>query len=461
MLKKLILLFVGYSLSYYYYYLMQRITKVLTLEELNDKVLIKAYIEDSFKARRTQKDKKLYKNINLIFGKYPEIIKQIISNIQTLGYYKDYFHILKHSQNARLDTYLYNIITKKLRDDLKNLELGKDISTLGKYLPREGFGADKKRNFIDTFNELFFFKNEDQFVTKWLCRKVPFGKINDKFSARRLYRKMKTELNEKIGTIESRLCTKTLDKIEYEKVAPRALKKYTPKLLASEITKVNFEAFILGKLLSMTLDELMKEIIRGNRGPEMIENVWSKNNFCKTYSLDKIISDSVCIIDLSKDIYETNSAYFAVGIALLVDQHSKVEKNVIIGSETIELQGSIVEKTAHILRHVGPCNIDIQSVSNRASNVIVVTPKQINAQDFANITHIKTLEHGFHIFPPNAAPITRHVVHVNKEIVKRNIKFLTNNSHELLDKRSPIIFIFCVVMLLSILHLINRFNIVL
>jgi len=431
---------------------MQRITKILTQEEINDKILIKTYIENSFRTRRTKKDKKLYINICLIFEKYPEIIKHIIDEIPVLGYHKDYFYILMYSRNNQLSVYIYDIIIKKLRDDLKNLKLKKEISTLGKWLPRERSKINLKCQFIDKFNKLFF------------------PTIIDKFMARKEYRKMKTRFNISLGTIEPKLCSKSFHNIEYNKVAPYALKKSTHILMANDKSKIQLEVFMLDKLRKMTLNELMNEIIKDKHAPHMIENAWANNEFHKILSLDKIISDSICIIDLSRDVYETNNAYFAIGIALLINQHSRIKNNVVVGDNVLELCGNVTENTAHIMRYIGPCNIDIKSIYEKISSqnesiisdIIVVTPKQIDMQGLMNVTHIKTMDHGYHIISPNyMVPIVKHITPVNP-ICKKNIKLITNNSHELLDKRSPIIFIFCIFMLLSIMQLFApRFNIIL
>lgn len=70
---------------------------ILSNEQLNDPSFVKEYLEFSFKKRRPEKDAKLYINICKIYEKYPETIQELLDNINKLGYYKDYFHILKYS----------------------------------------------------------------------------------------------------------------------------------------------------------------------------------------------------------------------------------------------------------------------------------------------------------------------------------------------------------------------------
>ena len=78
---------------------------IITKENLGDQEFVKEYLEFSFYKRKPQKDVKLYKNICRIYEVYPETIKELLTNIPRLGYYKDYFHILKHNHLRML--YLY------------------------------------------------------------------------------------------------------------------------------------------------------------------------------------------------------------------------------------------------------------------------------------------------------------------------------------------------------------------
>lgn len=421
---------------------MQKITTVLAPEQLADKTLVKTYLEKSFRRRRTEKDKKLYININIIFTRYPEIIKSIIRDIPILGYYKDYFHILAYSRNAVLDKYIYDIVVSSIKKDYYAMREHKEITTLGKWLPREGSKIDRKCDFVDKFNVLFY------------PRKV------EPATSRRWYRKMKTAFNVRLGTIEAKLCTKQLGRIEYEKVSPFALKKYNNKLLSHEESKDKYEAFTIDKLSKMSLNDVMKEIIRAGHSAELVEKVWNQNTFRRTLHLDKIISDAACLLDLSGDTYKTNNAYFAVGIALLVDQHSTLANKVIVGRDTLNLQGSVLAKSEHIMRHVGPCDINLLQKQIDAlhdqgvNNVILVTPKQIPREE--NITHFKTVDNGFYIFlKGRSAPISKYLPAPHNGVTKRNIKFHTNNSHELLDKKTPIAFLCFVVFVLFVVAIMD------
>lgn len=148
---------------------MNKYTKILSDEEIQDTTLVQDYIAKSFNKRKPKKSNKLYINISNIYTVYPRLVENILNELPKLGYYKDYFHILSFSKNYQLNTYIYNIIINQVNEDLKNLKLNKPISTLGKWLPSENSKINKKINFIDNFNALFFPKNLK--LTKFTLRK--------------------------------------------------------------------------------------------------------------------------------------------------------------------------------------------------------------------------------------------------------------------------------------------------
>src|SRR6266567_1453470 len=145
---------------------MQRYHRIFHEQDLMDAPFIKSYLEKEFRFRRTKKNKALYINVSIIFQEYPDTIKEILDNILSLGYYKDYFYVLMFSRNPELDQYIYGIIIGQLRYDQINLKNNKKISTLGKWLPREDSKINKKCNFIDKFNKIFFPNITDLFAAR-------------------------------------------------------------------------------------------------------------------------------------------------------------------------------------------------------------------------------------------------------------------------------------------------------
>lgn len=297
--------------------------------------LVKNYLSKSFKWRRPKKDFKLYINLCIIYERYPETIKELLTNIPTLGYYNDYFYILMFSKNMDLDTYIYDIVINQLKSDINSLSTGQKISTLGKWLPREKSNINKRCGFIDKF-----------------CAKF-YPDILNKFTARRLYRKLKTQLNEKIGTIEAKLCTKKFDQIDYTKVAPFALIRHAKTLSKNEICRQAFDEYNTNMLSKLGLVPFTKQIFL-QKHLDKIEKIWHSKRFRFNINLD--LSNCACLIDLSNATYNANAEFLTIGIALLVDKYSKLAIKLVINNEHImNLTGDITDRFNQIINYVGPC----------------------------------------------------------------------------------------------------------
>jgi|688.fasta_scaffold239712_2 hypothetical protein len=345
--------------------------KILDKTDLNDIEMVKEYLKISFKNRKAKKDYKLYINIVNIYSHYPETIKELLDNIPSLGYYKDYFYILMFSKNDDLNEYIYNIVINQINNDLNNLKENKEISTLGKWLPRENHKINKNCNFIDKFTEKLY------------------PNITDPMSRRKKYRKMKTMLNEKLGTIESKVCTKQFDKIDFNKVSYNGLKRNKESLIKNEIAKNKLDEYETSKLRLMNISEFTKELIVGNHSIEKMDKLWEINRFrMEIPYIDKLIANSICIIDLSKDTYENGGEYFALGMALLVNHFSLLEKKILVcNNNYVSLNGNIKDKLSQLLRYVGPCKeIDLNkyyqmatevNTINTCTNIIFITNKKI------------------------------------------------------------------------------------
>jgi hypothetical protein len=302
-------------------------------------------LEYSFRKRKAMKDMKLYTNLTLIYETYPDIIKKILDSIPELGYWKDYFYILSVTKNPTMESYIYNIIVKQLKLDLVSC----NPSTLGKFLPREKSKLNK--GFIDKFNKLFF------------------PQTSNKIKARQLYRNLKTNLNKKLGTIESKLCTKEYDQIEYAKVAPYALKRHTKSLMNNEITKNKLEKYQLGVLKNKTLSEFVKEIVTNEKSfsPEIFEDVWQLNLFMDSIPYLNQMINATCLIDLSASTYNVGGEFLTIGIALLNGSQ------IVIGNHLTKLEGNIVCKTKQILKQIGPSTFKTEN----QDKLIIVTSQDL------------------------------------------------------------------------------------
>jgi len=409
---------------------MQRYRKILHEKDLIDSSFIKSYLEREFRFSRTKKNKALYININIIFQKYPDTIKEILNNIPLLGYYKDYFYILMFSRNPELDQYIYNIIHTQLKEDQSNLKKNKKISTLGKWLPREDSKINKKCNFIDKFSEIFFPNSFDV------------------YAARRKYRLMKTELNKELGTIESKLCTKQFSSINYAKVAPYALKKKMHIIQKHEESKIKYDEYQLALLKNMNLSELVREIIKNNSND--IEKVW--NTFKSPF--DKYLSNAVCIIDLSNDVYAVKGEFFAIGMALLASERFP-NSRIFVGNEIVQLEDirlthedslerdlsyTLLNKIKMLQKYMGPCKFpDLSQFDD--TQIIIVSTKEIKRPDRIKLLHIIPYYDTYTIKKPRKLIIPHNLARGTIHLQKNKIKMITNKSCELRDVKTPILII--------------------
>jgi len=415
---------------------MQYHRKKFNPEDLDDKLMVKSYLDYSFKYRRTKKNFLLYINMRIIFSRYPKTIKKILDEISLLGYYKDYFYVLMFSRNETvdiaLDDYIYGIIVNQLNSDLNNLKVKKKISTLGKWLPREKSNINIRCSFVDKFNKIFF------------------PDIIDINSARRKYRKMKTMLNAELGTIESKLCTKQFGAINYHKVAPYALSRSMKTIQKNQEAKLKYDEYVIDLLKNMSLSELTKEIMLKKYDTVVLEKIWQ--NFKSPF--DKYLNNAVCIIDLSNDIYAGKSDFLTIGIALLVDSKSRINKKIFVGNNLINLSGDLQNKIQQMQKHVGSCEIDPKNYDfgEDIQYILIVTTKEINYHNNPKILHVIPDHDKYTILHYKSyKKIIPKMDHYINNIKKKTIKTITNSSNELKD--SPIY----VILMLGIIFLLINF----
>ncbi len=345
---------------------------ILSNEQLNDPVFVKEYMQFSFSRRKPEKDTKLYINICRIHEKYPDTIKELLDNIPKLGYYKDYFHILKHSaRNEDLTNYIFDLIVNQIKEDITNMEKKGRISTLGKYLPREKAKLNTKINFIDRF-----------------CG-VMFPGLNQ-FTARRKYRKLKTEINNYLGTLESKLATQKYDEINFNKVSHYALNKNLTVINNHEVAADKLKEYMFNKFRTGSLTYFISCVLSNEFSQEEINQVWEYNRFLMDIPAlnNELVANSMCIIDLSKDTFSCKFEYFAIGLAMLVNQFSLLKNKVIVaGHGLVDLSGkSVTENANYLMKLCGPVrNINLDEYVKLASelndgkckNLIFVTGKNI------------------------------------------------------------------------------------
>lgn len=415
--------------------------KILNDTNLNDPDFVKDYLEHSFSKRKSKKSYKLYINICKIYDLYPKSITDILDNINTLGYYKDYFYIYMFSRNDNLSNYIMNLVIKQINSDLDNLKKKQDISTLGKWLPRENSKINKKSKFIDNFSNIMFPHSIDI------------------FNKRKKYRLLKTKLNTVLGTLESKMATKNFSDIDYDKVSPNALAKNIHNLQNHPECLDSLAKFQYDQLKSLSLEKFVTELGLKTFSSEGIYKVWEDNKFIlEVPYINNFIQKSVCILDLSKDTFKLNKNNFACGIGLLTNKHSTADKKVIINNNFIDLSElDIFNQAGTISSNVGPIkSIDmekyydkLQTIQN-CDSVIVVSGKTVSNIEFITnkgykFLQYKLVDNGFDVVYSVGDKIRTFKKQVKQDltnfVVINNIKKITNNSTDFKQIQFPLIMI--------------------
>lgn len=342
---------------------------ILNDEQLKSPETRQEYLKFSFDKRLAKKDFKLYINICKIYDYDSISIELLLNNIPTLGYYKDYFYILQFSKNNNLTKYIYDLIIKQMNQDVENLKKNKSISTLGKWLPRENSKLNKITGFVDKFNAIFY----------------PDTPL---LAARKRYRKLKSLINNKLGTLEAKLCTKQYDKIDFSKVSYNAVERNKETLLRNEESKELLENHELAELKKLDLNIFFRKVINGKYNAEVLQRVWDTNRFCQEIPyFDQYVGKSRCFVDLSKDSFSNDLHYHAIGMALLVNHFSTLDNKLIVCNNQIQINNSenIVKQTNTLMNLCGPCKtLNLDKIDNDLENkntLIIISNKQI---DYSN-----------------------------------------------------------------------------
>jgi len=262
------------------------------------------------------------------------------------------------------------------------------------------------------------------------------------------------------------MCTKKYDEIDFNKISRNALKKNMKALMKHEICKINFENYEIENFKKMEISDFIKEICINNHSSEIIQKFWQEHKFSINL-IDQLIDKSVCILDLSKDTFNNNNQYIAIGIALLVNSISILNNKIFIGNNCIKLTNYITDDIKIILDNCGPCNSNIikyfkliKKYNEDFNNIIFVTTKDISNIEWLlnkniSLIHYKVNEFGYDIIHYNNKNISKsYIINKNNEIINENIINIINiieKSDELNNKIEPIIIIIILLLLWFIL----------
>jgi len=225
------------------------------------------------KKKGPQKVFMFYKMICKLYRYYPQTVKRLLDTVPEWGYYKDYFFFLLVSEEINVspdfECYIYNILTKTLRQDELNYANNKDISTLAKWLPRQNNSFDKHMNFIDKFSSIYFEKGSP------ISKKIR-------------YRKLTVMLNKYLDTTEIKLCEQNLDDIDFNNVPVKCRIDNKITFMKNDNIKDKYSEYLKDKYKTASLTHLINmHVNNGLNGFEktIINEVWETN---KTRYIDEI-----------------------------------------------------------------------------------------------------------------------------------------------------------------------------
>ena len=290
-----------------------------------------------FKYRRPKKPIGVYINLAKYFRIYPELIKEMLVNINDYGYYKDWFFILCISRNWTLTSFIYKLIMNQLDKDREMYTEKEKISTLVKWMPREKSYFDKKLGFVDKFTELYFnnIKDQDDIQT-WLIEDKQESKFKGKdkdyiFGLRKKYRKFRTEYNKYLNTTEIYLCSKELDKIKFHKISNICLRNNINKFGCADETSNKLKTHLFTKYIKLNLYGFIKKIFSSKITPyelDILNRIWdTKYSFFRSsiFFIDEVKHHNI-LLDLSADVVNSSMLYVIIGIvACLIENDKKKE----------------------------------------------------------------------------------------------------------------------------------------
>lgn len=344
---------------------------------MNDPIKLKEYVINTFRNKRTKKPFGVYINIANSYDEYPETIKDIVINLYSIGYWKDYLLLLLASNNLELNNFIYNYLVDTLKQDIKNDKLGENISTLAKWLPRENSKFNKKLDFVNKFNSIMY------------------PNIKNRIHAHKMYRLTITDLNKKLGTGEIKLCEKKYDEIDFEKLSPICFKNNYKKFLQHDQCKENMKNYLLKTTSQLNLYNFIRKIFLQDLD-DFMKNIYKEvyNNNLVTYYMDlpfdkTLLEKNNLYVDLSALMFKDHKIIAVIGACLLkseLDNNDNTNNTCIYilcnNPYKLTLSGDIFNKINTIINSCNPVKkVDITP----NSIVVTVIENMVNYNNGPNI----------------------------------------------------------------------------
>ena len=227
--------------------------------------------------------------------------KHILIYINEYGCWNDLNYIIKKSKN---NNYEYKIFAEQLKKDKELLNNGENISLCSKWV----ISANNKK-VIKIARHLF----------------------DDIKNYQERYRKeFITPLRKKLDIIETKLCNKTWDQIEYSKVPAKALSIYKKSFIRNDRDKYQLflndvsENKIKLKISGLLPHEIIKKYYDSNLEDidETLELEWRA--FVDLYKNNDYFNGIIPIVDVSGSMFDRSSSvkpiYVSIALGLLISE---------------------------------------------------------------------------------------------------------------------------------------------
>ena len=271
--------------------LFYQIERNININKLNN-LLENSFIENKLKTlaiilnsrdRNKGKKEKTISNYALIWLKnnYNSLYKKNVEvYINNFGCWKDVCFIIKKCKNNNFE---YNLISNKLKLDLENLNNGSDnISLCSKWV----FNANTKET-----KKLYYYLFEKEEINK------------DEKYRKNILKPLRTKLN----LIETKICNKNWDDIDYSKIPSSALKKYSK--LFDKNDNIRYNEFLTNKTTRVKINGLLPYQIILNymnnnyEYNELLEQQWK--SFIDLFKENNGLKNVIPIVDVSGSMYHS------------------------------------------------------------------------------------------------------------------------------------------------------------
>jgi len=323
--------------------------------------------------KRPQKKWKFYKIFVRSYKYHTESIQNIILNIDKLGYWKDLFLMLLASLRSYLDVdihnYIYDVVYENIMVDMEKEKNGETISTLAKWMPRQGSSFDRKLKFVDKFSKMMFPQHSNYNHRK------------------KCYRKTISKLCDKINIVERQVTSKDFDNIDFYGMPYLAFKKNYDIMLKNGMDRKMVD-YIYRYYVNLNSKQFIHKIYKyygsfDNIYKEAVLVAFEKNK--SQYYMD-IVNDleiNTCVGDpidivlrLDNEMFNTGKIEHILSTLVYISEYHDV--NVIISTNipfVIDFTGNIIDKMDCICTSTSPyCKKNIKDIQKQnlfVSNTII------------------------------------------------------------------------------------------